>query len=77
MNKNHKRVMSGVELCWEAEDWALARSDILHMRALIQSRWSMRDAPPDYLKTISTIEPLGSHRLLFTIQKKRTQIFDR
>ena len=38
MNKNHKRVMSGVELCWEAEDWALARSDILHMRALIQLR---------------------------------------
>jgi hypothetical protein len=22
----------------------------------------MRNAPPDYLKTISTIEPLGSHR---------------
>ena len=37
----------------------------------------MRDAPPDYLKTISTIEPLGSHRLLFTIQKKRAPIFDR
>ena len=30
----------------------------------------MRDDPPDYLKTISTIEPLGSHRLAEWIQRK-------
>ena len=33
----------------------------------------MRDYPPDYLKTICTIDPLGSHRLLFTIYKKMNQ----
>ena len=30
----------------------------------------MRDYPPDYLKTICTIDPLGSHRLLFTIDER-------
>ena len=30
----------------------------------------MRDYPPDYLKTICTIDPLGSHRLLFTIEER-------
>jgi len=30
----------------------------------------MRDYPSDYLKTICTIDPLGSHRLLFTIEER-------
>jgi hypothetical protein len=31
MNKNHKRVMSGVQLCWKAEDWGACRvCDLLH-----------------------------------------------
>jgi len=31
----------------------------------------MRVSPPDYLRTTCTIDPLGSHRLLFTIWERK------